>query len=113
MASHDQFDAAPGATPDVVPTVAQVDAVPVVALDVVPDLAPHAARHVARGGPRAIAHGGAHRVPRCTAHHVANVLTLGAALDAATGGVGSTMAPNAAPILGQAAHIDGLFAFVE
>ena len=79
----------------------------------IPDLAPHVARHVARGGPRAIAHGGAHGVPRCTAHHVANVLTLGAALDAVTGGVGSTMAPNAAPILGQAAHIDGLFAFVE
>ena len=78
MASHDQFDAAPGVAPNVVPVATQVGvapdvvhtvapvAAPVAAQvgatpDVVPAAtlvaAPHAARRVARGGARAAAHG--------------------------------------------------------
>ena len=58
------------------------------------DLAPHAAHRVTHGGAHAIAHS----VHRHRAHHAAHVLAPGVAL----GGGDPTVAPGAAPILGQA-----------
>ena len=57
MASHDQFDAAPGVAPDVVPTAAPTATQVGVAPDVVPVAAPHATHCVARGGARVAACG--------------------------------------------------------
>ena len=96
---------APGVTPNAVPAVALVatlaatpDAIPIAMLDVVHVLAPCVAYHVAHGGARAIAHGGAHGVPQGRARHATHVL----APHATPGGVGPTMDPSVAPILGQA-----------
>ena len=98
MASHDQFDAAPGVALDVVPVVAPAapllvatpDVVPIAAPIAAPTTAPHVARRVARGGARVAAHG----VPRRRAHCVAHILAPGAAL----GGGGPVVAPGVAPI---------------